>query len=242
MMSDLERARIDLAACYRLIAHFGMSDSIFTHVSARVPGREDAFLINPYGKLFDEIRASELVIVDGAGRATESTDAPLNPAGLVLHTAIHRARPDAACVIHTHSVAGMAVAAQRSGLLPLCQHAMKFHERLGYHDFEGITLSEGEQARLVRDLGAHQAMILRNHGLVAVGRTIAEAFHVVYHLEQACRVQVAATARGAELRLPPPEVAERTARQFEAFPQPLGQREWPALLRSMDRIDPSYAT
>jgi ribulose-5-phosphate 4-epimerase/fuculose-1-phosphate aldolase len=231
--------RIELAACYRLVAHFQMSDLVFTHISARAVRPEGAILVNPYGHRFDEVRASELVLLDRDGLLLRPQDAPINPAGLTIHTAIHAARPDAACVVHTHSVAGMAVAAQREGLLPVCQHAMKFYGRLGYHDYEGIALSEAEKGRLVHDLGPHQAMILRNHGLLAVGRTVAEAFHVIYHLEQACRVQVAAAA-GRELVLPDPAVAERTAGQFEAFPQPLGQREWPALLRLLDGRDPSY--
>ncbi len=242
MLEEERLRRIELAACHRLVAHFGMSDLVFTHISARAPAREHALLINPYGLLFDEIRASDLVMVDGAGRVLAPADAPINPAGIVIHTAIHAARPDALCVIHTHSVAGMAVAAQREGLLPVCQHSMKFYGRIGYHEYEGIALSEGEKHRLVRDLGPHQAMILRNHGLLAIGRTVAEAFHVIYHLEQACRVQVAATAGGRPLVLPAPAIAQHTAQQFEAFPQPLGQREWPALVRLLDRLDPSYSS
>jgi ribulose-5-phosphate 4-epimerase/fuculose-1-phosphate aldolase len=236
--AEERQIRVELAACYRLIAHFGMADLIFTHITARLP--DDVLLINRYGMLFDEIKASSLVRVGLNGEGKDREKAEINPAGLMIHSAVHAARPDAVCVIHTHSVAGMAVAAHAEGLLPLCQHATKFYGRLGYHDFEGIALRQEEKSRLVHDLGPHQAMILRNHGLLALGRTIAEAFHVMYHLEQACRVQVAAAASGKALRAADPAAAETAAQQFEAFPQPLGQREWPALLRMLDRIDPSY--
>lgn len=236
MIEQQHRTRVELAACFRLVAHFGMSELlIVTHISARVPGRDGELLIAPDGWPFDELRASDLITVDRTG-------ASRRPAELAGHLAIHAARHDAACVIQTCSIAGMAVAAQRTGLLPLCQHAMKFHRRIGYHDDEGIVVSQDAPARLVRDLAHHQAMIRRNRGLCAVGRSIAEAFHVMYHLEQACRVQVAAMSGGGALALPPDSIAEHAARQYEAFPQPLGQREWPALLRRLDRLDPSYKT
>lgn len=240
--SAARQLRIDLAACYRLIDRFDMSDLIFTHITARSPDRDDAFLINRYGQLFGEIRASDLVEVDASGRVL-SGDGPINPSGFAIHAAIHRARRDASCVIHTHSVAGIALSACRSGLLPLSQHAMKFHERIGYHDYEGIVLDDDEGRRLVHALGTHSAAILRNHGLIAIGRTIAEAFHVIYHLEIACRVQLrvlAACRDSSDMLMAAPEIAERVARQFEAFPQPLGRREWPALIRLLDRTSPDY--
>ncbi|AIO67689.1 class II aldolase/adducin family protein [Burkholderia oklahomensis] len=236
------QVRIDLAACYRLIDHFGMSDLIFTHITARSPDHDEAFLINRYGQLFGEIRASDLVEIDAAG-AVLAGEGPVNPSGFAIHAAIHHARRDAFCVIHTHSVAGIALSACRAGLLPLSQHAMKFHAQLAYHDYEGIVLGSDEGARLAAALGAGQAAVLRNHGLLAVGRTVAEAFHVIYHLEIACRVQLqvlAACRDSSDMLSPAPETAERVARQFEAFPQPLGRREWPALLRLLDRTSPDY--
>ncbi|AJK50124.1 class II aldolase/adducin family protein [Burkholderia plantarii] len=240
--ANSRQVRIDLAACHRLIDHFGMSDLIFTHVTARSPDRDEAFLINRYGQLFDEIRASELVEIDASGQVL-SGEGPVNPSGFAIHAAIHRACRDAFCVIHTHSVAGIALSACRAGLLPLSQHAMKFHGRLAYHDYEGIVLGDDEGARLATALGKRQAAVLRNHGLLAIGRTVAEAFHVIYHLEIACRVQLrvlAACPDPSGMLTPGPETAERVARQFEAFPQPLGRREWPALLRLLDRTSPDY--
>jgi len=230
--------RTDLAACYRLIAHFGMDDTVFTHISLRIPGPEHHFLINPYGMGFDEVTASSLVKVGLDGRLVEPSEWPVNPAGFVIHSAIHAAHPDANCVIHTHTVAGMAVAASEAGLLPISQHAMEFHNRLGYHEYEGIALDLEERERLVADLGPHRAMILRNHGLLTVGRTVAEAFHYMYYLEQACRVQVAAAGMG-KLRIARDNLAEHTAQQFLSGPGK-GERMWRAMLRKLDRLDPSY--
>ncbi|PZP94947.1 MAG: class II aldolase [Variovorax paradoxus] len=210
--------RTELAALYRLVAHFRMTDLIDTHISARIPGTPDHFLINRYGVLFHEMRPEDLVTVDPEGRAVRDPDDPahqVNQAGFTIHSAIHVARHDLACVIHTHTADGMAVACQQEGLLPITQHALKFHNRLGYHAYEGIALDLDERARLVASMGQHRAMVLRNHGLLAAGRSIAEAFVNIYFLERACQAQVKALAGNRPLSLPPPEVCERTARQFD---------------------------
>jgi ribulose-5-phosphate 4-epimerase/fuculose-1-phosphate aldolase len=235
------KTRVDLAACYRLAAYYGMTDQIYNHISARVPGEHDRFLINAYGMLFEEVTASSLVGIDSAGRILDDeTGFGINPAGFVIHSAVHAARPDAACVIHTHSRAGMAVSAQKQGLLPLTQHAMRFWNRIAYHDYEGLALDMDERARLARDLGNHEAMILRNHGLLTLGPTIRQAFEVMYYLERSCQAQIDAMAGGAAVILPPPEVCERTARLFERPGRPAMTRDWPALLRLLDRLDDSY--
>jgi ribulose-5-phosphate 4-epimerase/fuculose-1-phosphate aldolase len=237
--------RCDLAAAYRLIAHFGMDDLIFTHLSARLPGEGHRFLLNPYGHLFDEITASSLVAVDPEGHAIEKDEeSKINNAGFTIHSAVHMSRDDAMCVMHTHTTAGMAVAAQEQGLLPLNQMSMQFHGRLAYHDYEGVALDLDERERLVRDLGSKNAMILKHHGLLTVGRTVAEAFHYMYYLEQACRIQIAATQGGQKVTVPPTAVAEHTAGQFERFgtASPTGQRPWTALRRKLDRLDTGYAT
>jgi ribulose-5-phosphate 4-epimerase/fuculose-1-phosphate aldolase len=180
-------ARVDLAACYRLAAHFRLTDLIYTHISARVPGAEPQFLINAYGLLFDEITASSLVKVTLAGEVVDDpTGLGINPAGFLIHGAVHGARHDVVCVMHTHTTAGLAVAAQKNGLLPLTQHAMRFTDCLAYHDYEGIALEYVEQARLVADLGTHNAMILRNHGLLTCGPSVHDAFDLMIHLERAC--------------------------------------------------------
>jgi ribulose-5-phosphate 4-epimerase/fuculose-1-phosphate aldolase len=233
--------RVNLAACYRLAAHFRMTDLIYTHISARVPGPEPHFLINAYGLLFDEITASSLVKVTLAGEVVEDpTGLGINPAGYLIHGAVHGARHDVGCVIHTHTTAGLAVASQKRGLLPLTQHAMRFTDRLAYHDYEGIALDPDEQQRLVRDLGAHDAMILRNHGLLTCGPTVHDAFDLMMHLERACQAQVAAMAGGAELNLPPPAVARKVAAQFARPGRRAPANAWAALLRMLDRIDPGY--
>jgi ribulose-5-phosphate 4-epimerase/fuculose-1-phosphate aldolase len=201
------RQRVDLAAAYRLAHHYRMTDQIYTHLTAKVPGT-DRFLINPYGVLFDEVTASCLVTVDLDGKVIhDPTGIGINPAGFLIHSCVHRARPDFQCVLHTHTSAGLAVAAQKRGLLMLTQHAMRFHRRLGYHDYEGIALDFSEQERLVRDLGPHKAMILRNHGLLTVGETPAQAFLRMYYLDKSCEIQVAATAGGAKLVTPHPDSA-----------------------------------
>ncbi|MFD7732435.1 class II aldolase/adducin family protein [Kitasatospora phosalacinea] len=240
------RLRRELAAVYRLVAHFRMTDLIFTHISARLPGTDHHFLINPYGLLFEEITASNLVKIDLSGEPVEPTPHRVNPAGFVIHSAIHRARPDAHCVLHTHTRAGCAVAAQECGLLPLNQMSMEFHRRIGYHDYEGIALNYEEQERLVADLGTHSALILRNHGLLTVGESPARAFLRMYYLEKACEIQVTAQAAGTALVLPPEEVCEYTARQLEGTAEADFQDDdaldlaWAAMLRLLDRIAPDH--
>jgi ribulose-5-phosphate 4-epimerase/fuculose-1-phosphate aldolase len=235
------RTRVDLAACYRLVARHGWTDQIYNHVSARVPGPDEHFLINPYGLLYEEITASSLVKVDLDGTVrVDPTGLGINPAGFLIHSAVHRARRDVNCVIHTHSVGGQAVAAQRHGLLMISQHAMRFHRRLAYHDYEGLALDPAEQQRLVRDLGACGAMILRNHGLLTCAETIRQAFELMYYLERACAAQVATLAGGGPPLVPSEEVCERTARQFERPGRPAVERDWPALLRLLDRTDPDF--
>jgi ribulose-5-phosphate 4-epimerase/fuculose-1-phosphate aldolase len=234
--------RCDLAAAYRLFARFGMDDLIFTHLSVRLPGEDHRFLLNPFGYLFDEITASSLIAVDPEGHAIEKIDeARINNAGFTIHSAVHMARDDAQCVMHSHTTAGMAVAAQEQGLLPLNQMSMQFFGRTSYHDYEGIALDLDERDRLVRDLGGNNAMILRHHGLLTTGRTVGDAFYEMYYLEQACRLQLAATQGGQKVAVPPDSVAEHAARQFESF-ESKGQRPWAALKRRLDRESPDYAT
>jgi ribulose-5-phosphate 4-epimerase/fuculose-1-phosphate aldolase len=218
-MSDVEwKLRCDLAALYRLVAHHRWTDFIYTHISVRVPGPEHHFLLNPYGVNFQHIRASELVKIDMEGRVVQHDEQSrrVNAAGFTIHSAVHMARPDLTCVVHTHTAAGIAVSAQEHGLLPISQHALKFHGRLAYHGYEGIALDLDERKRLVADLGRHKAMILRNHGLLVGGTSIQEAFHMIYMLERACQAQVAALAGGTELVFPPEEVCRHTSEQFHA--------------------------
>ena len=238
------RVRIDLAACYRLVAHFRMTDLIYTHISARLPGREPRFLINPYGLLFEEISASCLVTVALDGSIVDDpTGLGINPAGFVIHSAIHRARHDVVCVIHTHSAAGLAVAAQKNGLLPLTQHAMRFTDGLAYHDYEGVALDLPEQRRLVHDLGRHNAMILRNHGTLAVGKNVGECFIRLYYLERACQAQIMALSAGDAVNNPPQGSPEITAQQGAVgLPLAANLLAWPALKRKAFRLDPSFAT
>ncbi len=231
--------RIELAACYRLIAQFRMTDLVYTHISARIPGTEH-FLLNPYGLLFEEVSASNLVRIDLEGRIVEDTPYRVNPAGFTIHSAVHRARPDVHCVLHTHTRAGIAVSCMREGLLPLSQIAMQFHGRLAYHDYEGIALDLDEREPIARDLGDCKAMILRNHGLLTAGTSVPEAFSMMFYLERACEIQIAALSTGRELIAPSPEVCARVARQYEEDEEASGIREWRALLRQLDRTDPSY--
>ncbi|MFD4376729.1 class II aldolase/adducin family protein [Streptomyces sp. NPDC058486] len=242
------RLRRELAAVYRLVAHFRMTDLIFTHISQRLPGPDHHFLINPYGLLFEEITASNLVRIDLDGNPVEPTPHPVNPAGFVIHSAIHKSRPDAHCVLHTHTKAGCAVAAQKGGLLPVNQMSMEFHNRVGYHDYEGVALNLAEQQRIVEDLGTHPALILRNHGLLTVGDSAAQAFLRMYYLEKACEIQVTAQAGGTPLILPPEEVCEYTARQLAGdtdaeadFQDDIAyDLAWAAMLRLVERIAPDY--
>jgi ribulose-5-phosphate 4-epimerase/fuculose-1-phosphate aldolase len=239
-------ARIALAACYRLVAKLGLDDLIYNHISMRVPGREGEFLLNPYGLLFEEITASSLVRIDITGRKLDNVPHEVNVAAFVIHAAIHGTRPDAACVLHTHSDASVAVSGQQDGLLPLSQFAMRFYRRQAFHDYEGVAIDLDEQQRLVRDLGPHKVMLMRNHGILTVGRTPGEAFMLLYYFERAARIQLAmqaAAAAGAELVTPPHEVCEKAARQFWELRGDIlvpGEREWPAFLRQLDRNDPTY--
>lgn len=233
--------REDLAAAYRLIAHFGMTDLVFTHLSVRIPGEGHRFLVNPYGLLFEEITASSLVVVDAEGAPQQETSWPVNPAGFVIHSAVHMGRDDAQCVMHTHTLAGMAVAAQQGMLLPLNQMMMEFDGRVALHDYEGVAADDNlsERDRLVRDLGDRPCMILRHHGLLTVGRTVAEAFYWMYYLEQSCRIQLAAQSSGARLAIPSHEVVARTRAQFSTGPTK-GWLPWQALRRKLDREQPEY--
>src|SRR5690242_4068005 len=235
--------RVDLAACYRLAAHYRMTDLIYTHISARVPGPDHHFLINAFGLTWDEISASTLVKVNLDGEIVDDpTGMGINRAGYVIHSAVHRARPELNCVMHTHTQAGIAVSAQDEGLMPISQHAMRFTNSIAYHDYEGLALELDEQARLVSDLGMHKAMILRNHGLLTCGESIPEAFDLMYYLERACQSQIAAAAGGARLRMPPAEVAAKTATQFKGLAYKQKRTEWKAHLRMLDALDPSYRT
>jgi ribulose-5-phosphate 4-epimerase/fuculose-1-phosphate aldolase len=236
------QTRVELAACYRLVARYRMTDLIYTHISARVPGASDHFLLNPYGLMFEEVTASSLVKIDLEGRKVEDSAYGVNAAGFTIHSAIHAARHDVFCVLHTHTRAGMAVACQEQGLLPLNQISLQFYNRLAYHDYEGIALDLDERPRLVRDLGGKRAMILRNHGLLTAGRTIPEAFSLMFYLDRACEIQVAALASGSRLVIPAAEVCDKTARQYEAEEneKPLGDAEWAAHIRMLDREDRSY--
>lgn len=233
--------REDLAAAYRLLAIHGMTDLVFTHLSVRVPGEGHRFLVNPYGLLFEEITASSLVLVDAEGEPRQPTTWPVNPAGFVIHSAIHMGRGNAQCVMHTHTLAGMAVAAQKGGLLPLNQMMMELDGRVAYHDYEGVAADDNlsERERLVRDLGDQPCMILRHHGLLTVGHTVAEAFYWMWYLEQACRIQLAAQSSGAPLDVAPPEVVARTRAQFSTGPTK-GWLPWQALRRKLDREQPDY--
>jgi len=232
--------RIALAACYRLIAHFGMDDLVYTHISARVPGEHGHFLINPYGLMFHEITASSLVKIDYDGNIVEDTAYPVNKAGFVIHSAVHMAKPEVNCVLHTHTRAGIAVSCLEEGLLHINQHSAMFHGRVAYHDYEGIALDLDERSRLVRDLDDKPAMVLRNHGLLTVGATVPEAFVLMYYLEQSCRIQIDLMGTGAKLTRLSDNVLQHTARQFVESPTPCGEREWPALLRLLDAKDPGF--
>ncbi|MBY0509588.1 MAG: class II aldolase/adducin family protein [Rhodospirillaceae bacterium] len=239
------QTRVDTAAAYRLIHRYGMSDLIYTHISARVPGPEEHFLLNPYGLLFDEITASRLIKIDLSGKTilnpNDDLGLDINPAGYVIHSAVHEARPEVGCVIHTHTRAGMAVSAMKCGLLPLTQVSMRFHGRVGYHDYEGPALDLDEQKRLVADLGTERHMILRNHGLLVACPTVAEAFNAMYWLENACKVQVDVMACNTEINYPPAGIPEKVSHSYlPETRRPYGLLEWPTMLRLLDRTDPSY--
>ena len=238
-------ARVDCACAYRLVRHFGMDDLIYNHISARIPGTEE-FLLNPFGLMYDEMCASSLIKVNLRGKVLWEPEFPkglgykFNPAGYVIHGAIHEARPELHCVIHTHSLAGMAVASLKHGLLPMTQTAMRF-EKVGYHDYEGVVLDDAERVRLLANLGDCDVMLLRNHGPLAVGRTVAEAFNNIYRLERACLSQLMAQNGGDGIALPGRAVIEKTNHLYKpGTRRPYGLLEWPAMRRLADRIDPSY--
>ncbi len=237
--------RVDLAAAFRLIDYYCMSDLLATHLSARVPDSDDHFLINPFGMMFDEMTASALVKVDQDGNKLSESAYQINPAGFVIHGAVHMADPNIACVIHTHTAAGVGVATQKNGLLPLTQQALAVIAHTGYHDYEGIAFDPKERESLIRDLGDNNVLILRNHGLLTAGRTVAEAFMWMYRAERACRFQLAYQQSGAEPQPITDEVQQvsiernRKANSAEGY-RPIGVNEWPALLRKLDRENPGY--
>jgi ribulose-5-phosphate 4-epimerase/fuculose-1-phosphate aldolase len=241
-VSDEEwKARVDLAACYRIVAMYGWDDLVFTHISARMPGGEDHFLINPYGLLFEEITASSLVKVDLDGEKVLDSPHPVNPAGFVIHSAIHASREDAGCVLHTHTKAGIAVSAQADGLLPISQTSLFPYVTLGYHNYEGVALNDDEKPRLVADLGMNNALILRNHGLLTTAPTVADAFLFMYVLETACQIQIMAQSGGSELvQVPEPVIAGIQAQAEQVTKGLGGALVWPALLRKLDRRDASF--
>jgi len=237
--------REDLACAYRLFAHFGMTDLVYTHLSVRVPNEPGAeghrFLVNPYGLMFEEITASSLVLVDAEGQPAQETSWPVNPAGFVIHSALHLGSERAQCVMHTHTLAGMTVAATDCGILPLNQMSMEFTDRVAIHEYEGIAADDNldERERLVRDMGDKPCLLLRNHGLLTIGATVAEAFYWMYYLEQACRIQVAAQATGATLSMPSAEMVARVRAQSKDSPVK-GWLPWQAVKRKMDREQPDY--
>ena len=241
--------RVDLAACYRLVDLYGMTDLHLNHISARVPGKEEHFLLNPFGLMYEEITASSLIKVDLDGKiiANANPQYTVNLPGYVIHSAIHGARHDVKCVLHTHTNAGMAISVLKCGLLPLTQTAMRWG-KIAYHDFEGVVVDLGEQERLTRNLGDCDVMILRNHGLLACGATIGQAFNNIYRLERACQSQLMAMACNAEISLPSPEAIAKSNAQLRVMPspdakganRPHGTLEWPTLKRMLDRRDPSY--
>lgn len=235
------QARVDLTAAYRLVALHGWDDLIFTHISARVPGADHHFLLNPYGMMFEEVTASSLVKIDLHGNKVMESPHFINPAGFTIHSAVHAAREDALCVMHLHTRNGIAVSAQKDGLLPLSQQAMFALGSLAYHDYEGLALDEQEKPRLVADFGSKKYLILRNHGLLTVGQTVAEAFLGMFLLERACEIQILAQSGGGELSPIPREIIGRVAAQMDAVTVGMGATlTWPGLLRKLDRIDSSY--
>ena len=236
-------ARVDLAAAYRAVALYGWDDLVFTHISARVPGPEHHFLINPYGMFFEEITASSLVKIDLQGNKVMESPFDINPAGFTIHSAVHEAREDAQCVIHLHTIEGVAVSCQKEGLLAISQQSLYPLMGLAYHDYEGVALNPAEKARLVADLGDRHSMILRNHGLLTCGPTVADAFLFMYILQKACEVQIRAQAGGGELiRVPQPIVEGIRAQAKVILRQSGGMIAWPGVLRKLDRLDPSWRT
>ncbi|MEI6737713.1 MAG: class II aldolase/adducin family protein [Pseudomonadota bacterium] len=242
---DEWQTRVDLAACYRLVAEYGWDDLVFTHITAKIPGVENQFLINPYGVMFDEMTASSLVKVDSSGNKLEADNPyPINPAGFVIHSAIHGARADAKCVLHTHTPNGIAISAQKNGVLPISQQSIFILADLAYHDYEGVALNENEKPRLVRDLGDKNFFMLRNHGLLTIGESIADAFLFMYLFETTCMIQVRAGvgAKHDEALIPiPKSIIDGALAQAKIVTKGLGgQLAWPGLLRKLDRRDPGY--
>ena len=236
------QARVDLAAAYRLVAMYGWDDLVFTHLTVRVPGPEHHFLINPYGMMFEEITASSLVKVDLEGNKVMDSDYPINPAGFTIHSCIHGAREDAMCVMHTHSLNGVAVSAQKNGVLPLSQQSLFVLASLAYHDYEGVALNEDEKPRLVSDLGNANFLMLRNHGLLTCAPTVADAFLFMYLFEAACMIQVRAMAGGKDLHHVPQAIVDGISEQARVVTKGLGGAlAWPGLLRKLDRKNPGYA-
>lgn len=239
--TDEWQIRVDLAACYRLIARYGWDDLVFTHVSAKIPGPGERFLINPFGMLFEEITASSLVVVDLSGQVIGESAWPVNPAGFVIHSAVHAARPEVQCVLHTHTVDGVAVSAQAGGVLPISQQSLFVLASLGYHTYEGVALNDDEKPRLVRDLGANTFLMLRNHGLLTVGASIADAFLAMYVFQSACAIQVRAQAGGGELVPIEEKILAGARAQAGQVTRGLGgELAWPGLLRKLDRLDAGY--
>ncbi|BEP55429.1 MULTISPECIES: class II aldolase/adducin family protein [Variovorax] len=233
--------RVDLAACYRLVALYGWSDLVFTHISARVPGPEHHFLINPYGLMFDEITASSLVKVDQQCNKIIDSPYPVNPAGFVIHSAVHAAREDIQCVLHTHTRAGIAVSAQKNGVLPISQQSTFVLASLAYHDYEGVAFRDDEKPRLQADMGNANFLMLRNHGLLTCGKTIADAFLSMYTFENTCQIQIAAQAGGGELTHVDPRIIDGVGQAMKVQSGGLGGMfVWPSLIRKLDRIDDSY--
>jgi ribulose-5-phosphate 4-epimerase/fuculose-1-phosphate aldolase len=233
--------RVDLAACYRLVALYGWSDLVFTHISARIPGPEHHFLINPYGLMFDEITASSLVKVDQQCNKIIESPYPVNPAGFVIHSAVHAAREDIQCVLHTHTRAGIAVSAQKNGVLPISQQSTFVLASLAYHDYEGVAFRDDEKPRLQADMGSANYLMLRNHGLLTCGKTIADAFLSMYVFETTCQIQIAAQSGGSELTQVNPKIVEGVGQAMKVQTGGLGgQFVWPSLIRKLDRIDDSY--
>jgi ribulose-5-phosphate 4-epimerase/fuculose-1-phosphate aldolase len=236
------QTRVDLAAAYRLVALFRWDDLVFTHISARVPGRDSEFLINPYGLMFEEITASSLVRIDTAGRKLDDSPFPVNPAGFTIHSAVHAARHDAQCVLHTHTLNGVAVSAHKGGVLPISQQSIFVLASLAYHDYEGVALNDGEKPRLVADLGSRLFLMLRNHGLLTLGATIADAFLNMYLFETVCTIQVRALAGSRELTTVDPRIIAGAMQQAKAVTggAGAGALTWPGLLRRLDRQNPGY--
>jgi len=234
--------RVNLAACYRLCALHGWDDGIYTHISAAIPGQPGLYLINPFGLHFSEVKASNLVKINAAGAVVGVSGHTVNKAGFALHAAVHAARPDVECVMHLHNVDGIAVGAQSLGLLPLSAHALRFYQQLGYHHYEGLAMTPQEQARLVERLGQHPAMLMRNHGTLVCGRTVAEAYVLMETLDKACAIQLKAQTGGTSLHMPSPDTCMKAHQQLIGDGAPEGALEWPALLRKLDRINPDYRT